>query len=268
MPRRIVRHEPHDFSDIPDLVFQTLIRDLLSATYPNRRVVEYGGQGSQQYGIDVLVGHKDHAVFAQVKRTSLLEPGAVRKLANDFLMHLDGYWQGWTLEAFIVAVSSKILKPQTHQALETFRKQLDLQGIPLIIWDSPVIRDLAWGKHMVFERYLDSEELIEQLCGPHVPHGGLELTVSIALGLERAYRRWAADPRTMVVAFLDDVLPHSELEAVEFSRFILALRDHPIERNRIFAGRHEGDLEQGFAALASTSGEPHKSQGVLTSSLG
>ncbi len=127
----MVRHKPHDFSDLPDLTFQTLIRDLLSATYPERRAVEYGGQGSKQYGIDVLVGGKDRAVFAQVKRTARLEPGAVRELAEALLPHLDNHWQGWSIEAFVVAVSGPRLELGEKVSLRVYQNAKSLHNSEL-----------------------------------------------------------------------------------------------------------------------------------------
>lgn len=166
--------------------FQRLSNELFSLEAGISKADEYGIPGQHQNGIDLLALAKPGGVeVAQCKCESAFSVRKIRRAADEFF----NYWPHWkdqNVRRFILIVACEVDRTELQNEMLSQCARFRAFGISYEIWGATTIRNKLRPHRTIASNYIDSEEIVNAICGPLVESastaGGIAL-VTHRLGI-------------------------------------------------------------------------------------
>ncbi len=172
MTPRSSRHLPPFLHEIGWDKFQRLCCDLLAEEPEISKSSVYGRQGQSQRGIDLLANVRGKGIeVGQCKCEKAFTVSKVRNVSNEFFEDWE-YWKSRSIRRFILFVAAELVDSKITDEELAQRKRFKKYGIEYELWDANTITSKLRLHRIIARTYLDSEELVEMVCGSAVETAG------------------------------------------------------------------------------------------------
>ena len=149
--------------------FQDFCRDLHGEQEGIATCHEYGTRGQSQKGIDHIAYCKDVKFIevGQAKHYKDFDENEISKACDKFYEYLD-YWKGQDASKFVLIVSHELSRRECQKEILKQRKRFQDENIQFEVWSNSEIRKRLRPHRALAEQYIDSYDLIDQICGKQI----------------------------------------------------------------------------------------------------
>lgn len=159
--------------------FQRLSNELFSYEPEISKSDEYGIPGQHQNGIDLLALVRPTGIeVAQCKCESSFSVRKIRKAADEFFKYWP-HWKDQNIRRFILIVACEVDRTELQDELLRQRTRFGTFGISYEIWGATTIRNKLRPHRTIATNYLDSEEIVNAICGPPVESASAAAGISL-----------------------------------------------------------------------------------------
>ncbi|MFH1080523.1 MAG: hypothetical protein V1766_09750 [Pseudomonadota bacterium] len=166
----ISRSDTQKWHDIGEYKFEQLCCDLHGVQKEIVTCQLYGLRRQEDKGVDHIAQRKEGKgqEVGQSKCYKEFNETHLKNAVKPFFDYID-YWKEQDVKRYILFVACDIQRTQTHEEKEVQRKRFKDEGINFELWSGREIeRKLAPYRNIV-ERYVDSKEIVDVVCGISQP---------------------------------------------------------------------------------------------------
>lgn len=172
MNPRATRQLIPNFHELGWQNFQKLSNELFSHE-PQTTSNEYGTPGQRQYGVDLLATIKSAGIgVGQCKCESSFSKKKIRAASDEFFRHW-AHWKDKGVRRFILFVACDVTRTELQNEMLHQRARFAKHGIDYELWGGASIQGKLRPYPVVARTYIDSEEIVNAICGPVVEPTGL-----------------------------------------------------------------------------------------------
>jgi tetratricopeptide (TPR) repeat protein len=148
--------------------FQRLSNELFSHEPQIAKSEEYGIPGQRQHGIDLLALVTPEGLeVAQCKCESSLSIRKIQKASDEFFKHWT-HWKDQGIRRFILFAACEVERTQLQNEMLKQRARFRERNISYELWGATTIRNKLRPYRTIARTYIDSEEIVNTICGPVV----------------------------------------------------------------------------------------------------
>ena len=168
MTPRVNRHSPPTFHELDEYAFQDLCNEIMGHEDTVSKSNVYGRRGQLQRGIDILSLRKDEgSEIGQCKCEKSFSALKVDKASREFWSHWD-YWKDKKIKRFVLFIACEANDYKISDEELKQREDFAKKGILYELWDAATIRNKLRPHRAIARTYIDSEDVIDSICGPLV----------------------------------------------------------------------------------------------------
>lgn len=178
MNPRATRQLIPNFHELGWQNFQKLSNELFSLE-PETASNEYGTPGQRQYGVDLLATIKSAGIgVGQCKCEGSFSKKKIRDASDEFFRHW-AYWKDKGVRRFILFVACDVTRTELQDEMLHQRARFANHGIDYELWGGANIQGKLRPHRIVARTYIDSEEIVNAICGPVIEPAGLNLGMAV-----------------------------------------------------------------------------------------
>jgi len=166
----ISRSDTQKWHDLGEYKFEKLCCDLHGVQKEIATCDLYGTRGQRDKGVDHVALRKggNGQEVGQSKCYKEFKEKDIKEAIDPFFNHI-AYWKKQGIRRYILFVACDIQRTQIHEEKEVQRKRFAEEDIDFELWSAREIeRELAPYRNIV-ERYVDSKEIVDVVCGTSQP---------------------------------------------------------------------------------------------------
>jgi hypothetical protein len=175
---RATRQLTPNFHELGWQNFQKLSNELFSHE-PDTASDEYGTPGQRQHGIDLLATIKSSGIgVGQCKCEGSFSEKKIRDASDEFFRHW-AHWKDKGVRRFILFVACDVTRTELQNEMLNQRARFAQHGIDYELWGGSKIQGKLRPHRIVARTYIDSEEIVNAICGPVVESAGLSSGLAV-----------------------------------------------------------------------------------------